>query len=132
KMRRFCAAILLAFSVTAGCAKEKIIDNTGLIDPGGPGTTISVNVRTDKAAYNPGDAIRFTIDKSLPAGARVRYKQDGTIISDGPVTGTTWTWNAPSTDFTGYMAELYATENGKEMIYGTIALDVSSNPARFP
>lgn len=119
-------------SVTTGCGKEKIKDNTGLIDHGASGTTVTVTVSTDKAAYKPGDAVKFTIDKALPATAKIRYKQAGTVVSDGSLSGTTWIWNAPAADFTGYMAELYGTENGKEVIYGTIAVDVSSSPTRFP
>lgn len=131
-MIKFCATILLAASITTGCGKEKITDNTGLIDHGSTGTAVTVNVSTDKAAYKPGDAVKFTIDKALPSTAKIRYKQAGTVISDGPLSGTSWAWNAPAADFTGYMAELYGIENGKEVIYGTIAVDVSSSPTRFP
>ena len=35
-------------------------------------------------------------------------------------------------DFAGYMVELSGNENGKDKIFGCIAVDVSSDPARFP
>jgi len=91
-----------------------------------------LNITTDKSAYNPGDAVTFTIDQALPSTAKVRYKQLGTVLQDVSVSGKTWTWTTPAADFTGYMVELYGTENGKEVIYGTIGVDVSSDPDRFP
>jgi dextranase len=131
-MIRLCTVALMFTTLTSGCAKDKIKDNTGLINNGNTTTTVTVNVTTDKAAYKPGDVVTFTIDQTLPATAKVRYKQSGTELQQVAVSGKTWTWNAPATDFTGYMAELYGTENGKEVIYGTIAVDVSSDPTRFP
>ena len=74
----------------------------------------------------------FTAADALPAGTKVRYRLSGEIVGEEPVSGTNWTWKAPSTDFKGYMAELYRQENGTDVIVGTIAVDVSSHPARFP
>jgi dextranase len=120
------------FTLTSGCAKEKIKDNTSLVNTGNAGTAISINVSVDKAAYHPGDMVTFTADQAMPASAKVRYKQAGTVLRDVAVSGNSWTWTAPSTDFTGYMVEIYGTTGGKEVIYGTVAVDVSSDPARFP
>ncbi|MDB5151849.1 MAG: hypothetical protein JWR54_600, partial [Mucilaginibacter sp.] len=133
-MIRLCAAALMfATTMTSGCTKEKIKDNTAIINTGGTTTNgITVNVSTDKAAYRPGDIVTFTVDQTLPVAAKVRYKQAGTILQDVAISGKTWTWTAPSADFTGYMVELYGTESGKDVIYGAIAVDVSSDPARFP
>jgi dextranase len=132
-MKNFCTAVFLVGFLSVGCSKDKIKDNTGIINNGGAKTTaISVNITTDKSTYSPGDVVTFTIDQTLPSTAKVRYKQSGTTLQDISVPGKTWTWTAPSTDFTGYMIELYGTESGKDVIYGTIAVDVSSDPARFP
>lgn len=131
-MIRLCAAALMFATMSSGCAKEKIKDNTVTINTGSTTNGIAINVSTDKAAYRPGDVVTFTIDKTLPSTAMVRYKQSGTTLQDISVPGKTWTWTPPSSDFTGYMVELHGNENGKDEIYGTIAVDVSSDPARFP
>jgi dextranase len=91
-----------------------------------------LTISTDKAAYKPGDKISFTLNRILPATAKIRYKLLGNTIQTTPLRGTKWIWEAPAADFTGYMIEVYDTVNGHEKIYATIAIDVSSNPARFP
>lgn len=127
-------AVMLLCS--CGCLKEKIKDNTGLANNGsdttGTSGTTLVNISTDKAAYNPGETVTFTIDQNLPATAKIRYKQAGTIIQSGTVSSKSWTWTTPTNDFTGYMAELFDTVKSKEVIYGAIGVDVSSDPAHFP
>jgi len=93
----------------------------------------NVPISTDKAVYSPGDVVTFTIDNStLPASAKVRYKNSNTIISEVDVTGSTWTWTTPSTDFKGYIAEVYATNDSIETIYATVGIDVSSSWTKFP
>lgn len=55
------------------------------------------------------------------------------VVSEQAAAGTTWTWTAPATDYTGYLVDVYRTkENGTEVILGTIAVDVSSDWTRFP
>ena len=93
---------------------------------------LCVELTTDKAFYKPNETVTFTAADALPAGTKVRYRLSGEIVGEEPVSGTNWTWKAPSTDFKGYMAELYRQENGTDVIVGTIAVDVSSHPARFP
>jgi len=95
-------------------------------------TYISNLLSTDKACYKPGETVQLSIN-SLPAGdVKVRYQHLGKILEDKPVTATSWSWTAPAEDFRGYMAELHATVNGKDTIYATIGIDVSSDPKRFP
>jgi len=91
-----------------------------------------IAISTDKAAYKPGDKVEFKPNKPLPSGAKVRYKLLGNIIQTIQPQGTAWSWLAPKADFTGYMAEVYGNVAGHEKIYATIAVDVSSDPARFP
>ena len=93
---------------------------------------LSVDLSTDKAFYKPGEKVVFTADDALPAGTKVRYRLSGETVGEESVNGTSWTWQPPTTDFKGYMAELYRQENGTDVIVGTIAVDVSSDPARFP
>jgi len=100
--------------------------------PGIDTTRFPVNISTDKAAYKPGQKVLFTIDKALPPATRVRYKLLGQVINTAQLTSKKWTWIAPPADFKGYMVELYGNINWHEKVYATIAVDVSSDPARFP
>jgi dextranase len=93
---------------------------------------LSVDLSTDKAFYKPGEKVVFTAEDALPAGTKVRYRLLGEVVGEESVNGTSWTWQPPTTDFKGYMAELYRQENGTDVILGTIAVDVSSDPSRFP
>ena len=93
---------------------------------------LSVDLSTDKAFYKPGEKVVFTAEDALPAGTKVRYRLLGEVVGEESVNGTSWIWQPPTTDFKGYMAELYRQENGTDVIVGTIAVDVSSDPARFP
>lgn len=91
---------------------------------------LSVELSTDKAYYKPGETVVFTTNEALPSGVKVRYRQAGEVVSEETLSGTSWTWQSPSVDFKGYMAELYRQQNGTDVIVGTIAVDVSSDPAR--
>ncbi|HAQ18676.1 MAG TPA: cycloisomaltooligosaccharide glucanotransferase [Prolixibacteraceae bacterium] len=93
----------------------------------------NITIATNKAAYSPGDEVTFTIDNSaLPSSAKVRYKYQNSVLSESSVAGSSWKWTTPATDYSGYMAEVYSTSDGKETIYSTIAVDVSSNWKKFP
>ncbi|MEP6467566.1 MAG: glycoside hydrolase family 66 protein, partial [Parafilimonas sp.] len=121
----------LSCFIFLGCKKNII--------PGGNGNTnnppaadTSINIITDKAVYKPGDIINFSIDKNLPSSAKIRYRQLDKIIAETNVSGTIFKWTAPSTDYTGYMIDVYNIEDGKEKIYGATAVDVSSDWIKFP
>lgn len=87
---------------------------------------------TDKACYAPGEAVSFSLN-ALPEGkATIRYQHLGKTISEQTLSSLTWTWQPPTEDYQGYMAELHGVSDGKDTIYSTIGIDVSSNPARFP
>ena len=90
-----------------------------------------VVLKTDKAKYAPGEIVTFTSDKAL-SGFTVRYKHLNTVIKEEPMSGKTWTWTAPTTDYKGYMIEIYKTNDNVETIAGTIAVDVSSDWTKFP
>lgn len=120
-------SFLFIFSMlTSSCSKG----NTNSVKPA-PVVT-SVKISTDKACYAPGDEITFTIDKALPATAKVRYRHLSKVIAENSISGKTWKWQAPAGDYTGYMVDVYDKVNGKEVIYGSIGVDVSSNWSRFP
>lgn len=139
-MKKIVYTTMVALLLVA-CSKES--DDTGSGTGGGgesggvtevtPVTSdLTVNLTTDKACYLPGESVSFTAD-ALPAGAKIRYRTMDKVVSEQAAVGTTWTWTAPATDYTGYLVDVYRTkENGTEVILGTIAVDVSSDWTRFP
>jgi dextranase len=108
------------------------------ITPDAPANEITpafanVAISTDKANYKPGDVVTFTIgNASFPATTKVRYKFQNTVLSEAPVTASTWQWQTPAADFKGYIAEVYSSANNVETIYATIGIDVSSDWKKFP
>jgi len=101
-------------------------------DPGTVNPDVTVNITTDKAAYKPGDMVNFNIDKGLPASARVRYRYLNETLLETSLDGQSWSWTTPSDDFTGYMVDIYDVIDAEEYIYGSIAVDVSSDWYKFP
>lgn len=94
-------------------------------------SSLIVDLSTDKAVYNPGETVHFTASQVL-SGTKVRYRHGAEVIAEVDAAAQ-WDWVTPTTDFTGYMVELYKpTTAGEDMIYGTIAVDVSSDWTRFP
>lgn len=94
---------------------------------------IKVNVNTDKSCYKPGETVRFTLKKSIEGQPdfMVRYKHLNEVIADVPVSGLEWTWQPPSEDFKGYLADLHKVIDGKDSVFASIAVDVSSDPKVF-
>ncbi len=132
-------SLLLAIPLLcAACGSESDTPAApSTISPTQPQTTLISNLNlqlsTDKACYAPGEAVSFTSGSPLPDGAKVRYRHGATVIEEQSATGTSWSWTPPSTDYTGYLADVYTTDaSGKQTIYGTIAVDVSSDWARYP
>ncbi len=97
-----------------------------------PAADTLITIATDKACYDPGDEVSFTVDKNLPATAKIRYWYLDSMIAETAFNGRNWTWQAPPVDFRGYLMDIYSDENGKEKIYGSIAVDVSSDWTHFP
>lgn len=109
---------MAAMFFLASCSKDN--DETGGGNGGGGETggvtdvtpvtsDLTVNLTTDKACYKPGETVSFTAD-ALPAGAKIRYRTLNKVISEQAVAGSSWTWTAPATDFTGYLADVYRTK----------------------
>ena len=93
---------------------------------------LNLSIQTDKACYRPGETITFTANGNMPNGVTVRYLKAGNVVETETVRGSTWTWTAPLSDFTGYLAEVITTEGNVESILGTVGIDVSSDWTRFP
>jgi len=135
KLRWICLLVLVAISCFACNKNEKASEVTPPDVPVNQATPSynNVTIATDKAAYNSGDEVTFTIDNSvLPTSTKVRYKYLNTVLSEVAVTGSTWKWKSPATDYRGYIAEVFATTNNTETIYATIGVDVSSDWKKFP
>ena len=94
-------------------------------------SSLDIDLRTDRALYSPGQTVRFT--SSAPVdGYRIRYRQGQKTVAEADGSGTTWEWTPPTTDYTGYMVDVYRPGDNSEEIHGTIAVDVSSDWKRFP
>jgi len=130
-------SLLLGLAVSLSCKKNKE-DSSSVNPPDAPSnaTTPAYAYRaisTDKAAYAPGEEVTFNLDiAGVASTAKVRYKYLNTVLSEVPLSNNTWKWVAPSTDYRGYIAEVYNSGNGSETIYASIGIDVSSDWKKFP
>lgn len=125
--------LLFGILFLSGCKKD---ENTSTGNDNNSSIPLSaaapVNISTDKAVYLPGEQVSFTIDKSVPATCKIRYRHLNETVQESDYKAMDWKWNPPATDFTGYLADIYNIENKREVIYGSIAIDVSSDWKRFP
>lgn len=138
-------SILIALTLlSAGCGKSSGDDPTP--PPVNPdhGTNsvedvvkiksdLMVEMSTDKACYNPGETVRFTVSQ-IPDGGMIRYRDGFNVLEERPLSASTWSWTPPTTDFKGYMVDIYrkGESDKEEIILGTIAVDVSSDWTKFP
>lgn len=123
------AYIALAMSLSlASCIDSEAYNNPITYGDG----YIAMLLSTDKAAYQPGEVVQFSLSNAPEGQVMIRYKHLGKVLSETPLTGKSWSWTPPSDDFKGYMVDLYSNDNGEEIVWSSIAVDVSSNPARFP
>jgi dextranase len=121
--------IIIGLLLLAGYACND--DNTGT-NPDVVKIAVSGSLSTDKARYAPNEAVTFTLERTAPAGSKVRYRYLSTIVAEEPLTGKSWTWTPPADDFKGYLVEVYNETAGEEKTIATVAVDVSSNWTRFP
>lgn len=116
----------IIFVILTSCKK----DDEVYANPVTPGMT-TYALTSDKASYHPGDKVMLTIN-TVPAGSFVRYRHLHTVLSEEPLTGTSWSWQAPPADFSGYLVEVFGKENGVDKTIASIAVDVSSDWTKFP
>ena len=93
---------------------------------------MAVQLSTDKAAYKPGEVVKFSLNDKIDGTVKIRYKHMNNVVKEENLSSTSWTWAPPVDDYKGYLVDLYTIEDGKEVILGSIAVDVSSEPTRFP
>jgi len=122
--------ILLAASFVMLISCEKYSNTNNPVTYGD--TYMNIDISTDKSTYKPGEKVQFTL-KEKPSGAyKIRYSYLGKVLSEEALTSVSWSWTPPAEDFKGYMVDIYETVNGKEEIYQSIAVDVSSDWEKFP
>ncbi|WP_291862677.1 glycoside hydrolase family 66 protein [Marinilabilia sp.] len=124
--------ILLIFTLfLSACEKDDDGNNTPP-DNNGSGSNGTVVLTTDKARYNPGEEVTITSDKMLSGDVKVRYRHLGETISEETFSADSWRWNLPNEDFKGYMVDVYEEVDGEEVVYGSVAVDASSDWTVFP
>ncbi|MFF2886467.1 glycoside hydrolase family 66 protein [Paenibacillus sp. NPDC057967] len=138
KTAAVCASVLVITGLLAGClgGKQAVVDPQKAGDAG-----LLAYVTTDKARYNPGDPVHYTLTmkpSDIGGDLIVRYKHldrtmgESTIKWDGSAAQVQWEWKPSSDDYKGYMAEIFLKQ-GKEIVDHTnIAVDVSSDWGKFP
>lgn len=128
--------LLFVLCLNSACKKEKANPVSSAPDvAANPALPLFLNVplSTDQASYQPGGDVILNIDKALvPSTSKVRYKLLNVIVKEEALTNATWKWIAPSTDFRGYIAEVFDSKDGVETIYSTVGIDVSSSWKKFP
>ena len=128
-MRRITYIFLSAALVLSSCIDE--VDSSVNPITYGDGY-MEVYLSTDKAAYIPGEEVKIKLNKMVEGNATVRYRHLNQVIEETPLTSNEWSWNPPTDDYKGYMVDIYTIENGVEVIKGSVAVDVSSDPKMFP
>ena len=124
KYNMFISSILSALLLMASC---------NLIEPEHDPITYGESyiphlLSTDKAMYKPGEVVNFSLNSMPEQAVTVRYTHLGKVLGESAVTSASWTWQPPSEDFQGYMAELRTSDS----VIASIGIDVSSEPSRFP
>ncbi|AST93427.1 hypothetical protein BC6307_20240 [Sutcliffiella cohnii] len=130
-------ATLLIISVMTGCTKTTSAPfQSDSVKKG----DYLIYVTTDKAAYEPGDKVTFTLtlNEQIEEGTLlVRYVHLNEVVEEEEITLTgedavTWDWIAKEDDFKGYMVEVYMKDKKTIVDHYNIAVDVSSDWTKFP
>jgi dextranase len=131
-----------------------VIDRSSPDDGPGPAAArpgeVGVTVTTDASRYVPGSPVRVTVEVAGASGtAPDEYDVSVTMSHLGDVVGTvgptpvsaaagasgeaTLGWTPPREDFRGYLLRATVTDGqGNVVGTGSSAVDVSSDPGRFP
>lgn len=124
-----CLTVLIA-----GCNKKQLLKAEEVT-----GESMMDRVATDKAAYEPGEQVNFTLyfkESVSDAEVRVQYRHLEKVIEEQVLKGSgeklDWTWTPPKEDGKGYMAEIFSIQNGEAKDHLNIAVDVSSDWTKFP
>lgn len=128
--------LLLLAALASFCLKEKEEKTTHDAPSLQESKDLFFNLQTDKARYNPGDSVQFSIKAEAGSTVEVTYYHLGrpldTVAAELKAPGThRWSWNPPEKNYKGYLA-VVSVENGGSIQTETIAVDVSSSWSRFP
>jgi len=103
------------------------------------GGEIFESVDTDKACYNPGDTVRFSLHlREQPESSHllVSYRHLFECIDSIsiPVINQEidWSWLPPGEDYLGYLAEIFLMNNEDTIDRINIGVDVSSDWCKYP
>lgn len=98
------------------------------------------SVDTDKARYNPGDTIHFTLGLSQKMNGEslvIRYRNGDEIVKEVEKNAKndktfTWEWKSPKDNEKGYLVEILLKKDKEYVDHLNIAVDVSENWSKFP
>lgn len=129
--------MLSIFVVVVGCSSGEV-DISVESDTIEAGKWIA-QVNKDLARYEVGDTVKFelTLQEEVKRGELiVHYShldekiEEQVVEVDGQ--SVSWEWTPEGEDFTGYMVEIFLVSSGDVIDHDTIAVDVSSDWAKFP
>lgn len=132
-MKGIITSVLLAGCIICSASCKKELGYTGFESDRNETFTGEVVLSTDKAIYSPGESVTLTAS-TVPVGKiYIRYRHLGETVKEEAASSATWTWQTPAEDYMGYMVEMYQiTDDGEEVILGTVGVDVSSDWSMFP
>ncbi len=129
--------LMIITLICQSCSSDNLAFDSSHIETLQPAVNISselnLNLNTDKALYKPGETVTITASGKIPVGAKIRYRHGNDVVTSDDLAGNAWTWTAPSANYTGYLADVYTqNDDHTETVYGTIAIDVSTDWAKYP
>lgn len=122
---------LLVIVILGSCQEDETEKNLGTENSESE-INSSIELTTDKARYFPGDNVEISANKNLSGKVFIRYRHLGETIGEEPFDQNSWTWTLPSIDFTGYLVDVYEIVENQEVVYGSVAVDASSDWTVFP
>ncbi len=103
------------------------------------GGEIFESVNTDKACYNPGDSVRFSlhlreqpVNSHLLVSYRHLFERIDSISIPVINQEIDWSWLPPGEDYRGYLAEIFLMNNENTIDRINIGVDVSSDWCKYP
>lgn len=129
-MKKINIVIILFLSFLVGSCEDYYDTNN---DPVVYGETyFNADFSTDKACYTPGGVVQFALKEKPGRDPKVRYSHLGKVVAEESLSSQSWSWTTPAEDYKGYLVDIYEVVDGKEQVYQSIAVDVSSDWAKFP
>lgn len=127
-----CMCLLLA----ACSSKSTVVE----IDEKEEKTDYLDSVETDKARYNPGDTVHFTLNLKQKMNGEslvIRYRHgDETVKEEEKVIKQDetfiWEWKTPKDNEKGYLVEVLLKKEKEYVDHLNIAVDVSEDWSKFP